>query len=58
MPLRTYQSLELTVEAWIRCVARGSFQPFLEALRGHEVVSLTSMPTGPPAVVDRPSVGE
>ena len=42
----------------LRCLVCGSFQPFLEALRGHEVVSLTSIPTGPSAVVDRPSVGE
>jgi hypothetical protein len=26
----------------VRCVVCGSFQPFLEALRGHEVVNLTS----------------
>jgi hypothetical protein len=29
----------------LRCLVRGSFQPFLEALRGHEVISLTSTPT-------------
>jgi hypothetical protein len=29
----------------LRCVVSGSFQPFLEALRGHEVISLTSTPT-------------
>jgi hypothetical protein len=28
----------------LRCVVCGSFQPFLEALRGHEVTSLQSMP--------------
>jgi len=28
----------------LRCVVRGSFQPFLEALRGHEVLSLRSTP--------------
>jgi hypothetical protein len=28
----------------VRCVVCGSFQPFLEALRGHEVVSLTTSP--------------
>ena len=28
----------------LRCVVAGSFQPFLEALRGHEVVNLTSTP--------------
>jgi hypothetical protein len=35
----------------LRCVVAGSFQPFLEALQGYEVISLTSMPaaTSPPA---------
>jgi hypothetical protein len=28
----------------LRCLVCGSFQPFLEALRGHEVLMLTSMP--------------
>ena len=28
----------------VRCVVAGSFQPFLEALRGHEVITLQSMP--------------
>ena len=28
--------------ATLRCVVFGSFQPFLEALRGHEVISLLS----------------
>jgi hypothetical protein len=28
----------------ICCVVSGSFQPFLEALRGHEVIGLTSIP--------------
>jgi hypothetical protein len=28
----------------VRCVVSGSFQPFLEALRGHEVIRLTSTP--------------
>ena len=28
----------------LRCIVSGSFQPFIEALRGHEVLSLTSMP--------------
>ena len=27
------------------CLVCGSFQPFLEALRGYEVISLTSTPT-------------
>jgi len=29
----------------LRCLVSGSFQPFLEALRGHEVISLTSTAT-------------
>jgi hypothetical protein len=29
----------------LRCVVRGSFQPFLEALRGHEVITLKSTST-------------
>ena len=29
--------------ATLRCVVCGSFQPFLEALRGHEVISLRSI---------------
>lgn len=28
----------------VHCVVIGSFQPFLEALRGHEVLGLTSTP--------------
>ena len=28
----------------LRCVVSGSFQPFLEVLRGHEVETLTSTP--------------
>jgi hypothetical protein len=30
--------------AVLRCLVCGSFQPFLEALRGHEVIRLTSTP--------------
>ena len=30
----------------LRCTVFGSFQPFLEALRGHEVISLKSLQTG------------
>jgi hypothetical protein len=30
----------------LRCTVYGSFQPFLEALRGHEVVSLKSITSG------------
>jgi hypothetical protein len=37
----------------VRCLVAGSFQPFLEALHGHEVVTLHSTPapgagTSPP----------
>jgi hypothetical protein len=28
----------------LRCLVWGSFQPFLEALRGHEVIALESTP--------------
>jgi hypothetical protein len=36
----------------VRCLVAGSFQPFLEALHGHEVVTLRSMPpaTAPPPI--------
>ena len=30
----------------LRCTVFGSFQSFLEALRGHEVISLKSVQTG------------
>lgn len=30
----------------LRCTVHGSFQPFLEALRGHEVLSLKSLQPG------------
>jgi len=33
----------------LRCLVRGSFQPFLEALRGYEVVGLSSTSAGGPA---------
>ena len=37
--------IEVKVEGQVlRCVVCGSFQPFLEALRGHEVVTLSSTP--------------
>ena len=32
----------------LSCVVTGAFQPLLEALRGHEVISLTSTPTASP----------
>ena len=28
----------------LRCLVSGSFQPFLEALRGHEVIGFDSVP--------------
>ena len=31
----------------VRCVVYGSFQPFLEAVRGYEVISLTAIPVTP-----------
>ena len=31
----------------LRCLVSGSFQPFLEALHGHEVIHLTSTPVSP-----------
>jgi len=34
--------------AVVRCLVAGSFQPFLEALRGHEVITLQSIPMAPP----------
>jgi hypothetical protein len=41
----------------LRCLVSGSFQPFLEALRGYEVISLTSMPA-PSSVEGHPRKGE
>jgi hypothetical protein len=38
----------------IRCLVRGSVQPFLEALRGHEVISLSSIPALDPTHLERP----
>ena len=39
----------------LRCLVYGSFQPFLEALRGHEVVGFSSSPwPGPVGHVPRP----
>jgi hypothetical protein len=29
----------------VRCLVYGSFQPFLEAVRGYEVISLTAIPS-------------
>jgi len=50
---------EVEVEGPIlRCLVCGSFQPFLEALRGHEVVSLSACPVAAPASEDATHVGE
>jgi len=42
----------------LRCLVCGSFQPFLEALRGHEVVGFSATPalvsTAPPKVGTAP----
>jgi hypothetical protein len=47
---------EVAVEgSTLRCLVCGSFQPFIEALGGHEVVDLTSVPVarGTPALADQ-----
>jgi hypothetical protein len=36
----------------VRCTVCGSFQPFLEALRGYEVVGLTAIPV--PSSAEQP----
>ena len=36
--------------AVLRCLVCGSFQPFLEALRGHEVVGFDSVPAPAQAI--------
>ena len=41
----------------LRCVVAGSFQPFLEALRGREVVGLTSIPVLDPMAPGREGGG-
>jgi hypothetical protein len=38
----------------VRCLVCGSFQPFLEALRGHEVVTLSASPVAARAPEDAP----
>jgi hypothetical protein len=37
----------------LQCVVSGSFQPFLEALRGREVIGLTSIPAPETPALDR-----
>jgi hypothetical protein len=39
----------------LRCLVCGSFQPFLEALRGHEVVGFDSAPPAGSASPARPA---
>jgi hypothetical protein len=41
----------------IHCLVAGSFQPFLEALRGREVIGLTSIPAHEPTTLDRKEGG-
>jgi hypothetical protein len=41
----------------IRCVVAGSFQPFLEALRGPEVIGLTSIPALEPTELEQTGGG-
>jgi hypothetical protein len=42
----------------VRCLVTGSFQPFLEALRGHEVITLQStLAAGPQASSTRAKKG-
>ena len=39
---------EVSIEGQVvRCLVAGSFQPFLEALRGYEVTALQAMPAHP-----------
>jgi hypothetical protein len=39
----------------LRCLVCGSFQPFLEALHGYEVIGLSSTPPLPPPVQQAPA---
>ena len=41
----------------VRCLVTGSFQPFLEALRGHEVITLQSTPVAGPESSTRAKEG-
>jgi hypothetical protein len=41
----------------LRCRVCGSFQPFLEALRGYEVICLTSTADVPPPLTGQSSAG-
>jgi hypothetical protein len=42
----------------LRCLVAGSFQPFLEALRGHEVIILQAIPAVVPASSPRAEGGQ
>jgi hypothetical protein len=51
---RTRGVTEIQVDGPVlRCMVCGSFQPFLEALRGYEVISFESIPE-PQRRTDRP----
>jgi hypothetical protein len=41
----------------IHCVVTGSFQPFLEAVRGREVIGLTSIPPLEPTELEQTGGG-
>jgi hypothetical protein len=38
----------------VRCLVYGSFQPFLEAVRGYEVINLTAIPAVDGSQAERP----
>jgi hypothetical protein len=42
----------------VRCLVHGSFQPFLDALRGYEVLSLTSVAAPDDSAPNGPATGE
>ena len=42
----------------VRCLVAGSFQPFLDALRGYEVISLQSLPAVEPTAPTRVQGGQ
>ncbi len=51
---RTRGVTDVQVEGPIlRCLVNGSFQPFIEALRGYEVITFESIPE-PERGIDRP----
>ena len=42
----------------VRCLVYGSFQPFLDAVRGYEVISLRSLPALDGSDAERPGNNE